>query len=465
MDKKRFLGEHLTPREVSREYILPEVRGVLHDYIWVDMFAGRGDLLLPILELLPRSERAGFFERHVYLFDIQEEMVEEAIENAVSYGVPRAVAERNISQRDSLRDYPRFLLEKGLPVYHITNPPYLYIGYIAKHRETQRLLEYFRGENQGLQDLYQVALVNDARHGVERMAYIVPTNFLYGYSVSNRVRDLVLRLYRIRKAVVFEKTLFESTGTHVMLCFFEKKDAPGHEVQVFEGIKIGLTTRRRTYVLSPRNHYRAGGEFDEFIERFRSPRPLAVRFYLTIEEVEKNRGDIGVSVIDVNSYDGRAYRRTLVYVNRELYEKIVSNILFIKTLDTGGPGGRAGLYVIREVFGVDGVLVTRAAYRTHPVHVFLEPRLSREEQLVLRDYFNTLLEYFRELTDSEFMTTYKYSESLYTRKYLGLRQARGLIETFPWLELGERERERLREYIERRDPGAIIEFLKKSRAR
>ena len=93
------------------------------------------------------------------------------------------------------------------------------------------------------------------------------------------------------------------------------------------------------------------------------------------------------------------------------------------------------------MFGADGIVVTKATYRTHPIQVFLEPRLPLDDLRLLRDYFNLLLEHFRALTDSEFMTTYKYSESAYTRKYLGLSQAKALIETFPYLELSAEERE------------------------
>jgi hypothetical protein len=51
-------------------------------------------------------------------------------------------------------------------------------------------------------------------------------------------------------------------------------------------------------------------------------------------------------------------------------------------------------------------------------------------QYIIKDYFNKTLEHLRELTDSEFMTTYKYSNSLYTRKYLGLSIVKKIIETF-----------------------------------
>jgi len=58
------------------------------------------------------------------------------------------------------------------------------------------------------------------------------------------------------------------------------------------------------------------------------------------------------------------------------------------------------------------------------------------------------------------MTTYKYSESAYTRKYLGLSQAKTLIETFPYLELSSGERERLWACVYHMNPTAVIEYCR-----
>lgn len=464
-NKRRIYGEHLTPIEIFKEFILPEIKDKLHKYIWVDLFAGKGNLILPILEYIPEEERVDFFENHIFLFDIQKELVEQAIQNAIKYGIPEEVAKENIQQRDTIKDYPRFLLNLELPVYHITNPPYLYIGYIVKHRETQKYLEYFKGENEKYQDLYQLALINDLRHGIEKMIYIIPSNFLFGFSVSNRIRTDFLKYYTIRKAIIFEKEIFEHTGTNVVICFFERKEVPKHEVFSFEGIKIGKDIQKRKYTLDPKNHYRAGNDFEEFISTYRADKPLKVKYYLTVEEVEKNKGDLEIEVIDANAYNGKEYKRIKIYVNEKLYRKIKSNILFVRTLDTGSPDGRAGLYKIREVFGVDGILVTKAKYRTHPIHLFIEPEISTEEQVILMDYFNLILEYFREKTDSEFMTTYKYSSSEYTRKYLGLLQVKGLIQTFPWLNLRDEEREHLKDLIRKKNVDELISFIKKKNGR
>lgn len=457
--RRRVLGEHLTPAQLFYDYILPEVAPLRTQYRWVDLFAGKGDLIFPLLELTPPDERADFFHDHLFLYDIQPEMVAYCIQRAVRLGVPETLARQNIRQQDTLANYPSEILNSPLPVYHITNPPYLYLGYIVKHPETQPYLKYFEGVNEGYQDLYQIALINDLRHGIPRMAYIIPSNFLFGFSNANKIRDDFLPFYRIQKVVVFEREQFEYTGVHVVLCFFERKMKPARESQQFEGLKINHTPQRRRYYLSPASHYRAGSEFEEFLMRYRAERPLKVEYYLHRETVEKHRGNLMLRVIDANEFNGKEYRQYQVSVDESLYRKVRANPLFIRTLDTGALTGRAGLYLIPEVFEADGILVSKAPYRTHPIQVFLEPVLPPEDILLLKDYFNLLLEHFRRLTDSEFMTTYKYSESAYTRKYLGLSQVKALIETFPYLEMTPVQREQLRQAVKERDVESVIRLL------
>jgi hypothetical protein len=191
--KRREYGAHMTSIDIFREFILPEIKECLYDFSWVDLFAGEGNLILPILDLIPREKRADFFREHIFLYDIQPEMVEKAVANAMKYGIPQEVARENIKVRDTLLDYPDF---KNLryPPYHITNPPYLYIGYIVKSSE--RNLRYFTGPNEGYQDLYQIALMNDLRNGLKHMIYIIPTNFLFGLGLlhNSLINSLYTRL-------------------------------------------------------------------------------------------------------------------------------------------------------------------------------------------------------------------------------------------------------------------------------
>jgi len=463
--KRRIYGEHLTSIHIFNKFILPKIRRDIYKYRWVDLFAGEGNLILPILSLVPESKRVEFFREHIFLFDLQHEMVEKSVSNACKYGIPEKLARKNIVQRDTIKDYPTFIINTNIPVYHITNPPYLYIGYIAKHEETQRHLDYFSGDNSGYQDIYQLALINDLRHGINRMIYIIPSNFLFGFSVSNKIRDDFLQYYTIEKAFIFEKRIFEFTGTNVVICFFNKKQFARKERIIFEGVKINTDRTRKTYVLEPHTHFRAGNEFEEFVKQYKANTPLEVRYYLTNEEVQRNVGNERVEVIDANAFDGRSYKKRILYVNKNLHEKIKSNILFVRTVDTGSMEGRAGLYVTKEIFDVDGIFVSSKRYRTHPIQIFIEPCLTRDKQILLRDYFNLMLEHFREVTDSEFMTTYKYSNSDYTRKYLGLSQVRQLISTFPVLDLTEKdpdtekEFERFKRLIKAGDSRRLLLFI------
>jgi hypothetical protein len=462
VDRYRLFGQHFTSEDVFNEFIFPEIKDKLYDYKFVDLFGGEGNLILPILKNIPEDKRIEYFRKHIFLFDIQSEIVEKAIKRAEDYGIPKEIASENIKCLDTLKNYPEYLLNNGLPVYHITNPPYLYIGYIKKHKETQKYLQYFQGDNKGYQNLYQIALINDLNHKIQKMIYVIPTNFIFSSSGANKIRDMFFKEYRINKAIIFEKKIFENTGINVGIFFFERKDKISIHDVVFEGLKISDTNvKKRIYILTPKNHYRAGNEFEDFVERHRAKKPLSVKFYLTHDEVQSNKGDKSIIVVDANDFSKIGYAKKEIKVNEQLYNKIESNILYVRTIDTGSLDKRAGLYIIQEDFQADGIIVSRP-YRTHPIQIFLNPILPIHTQYLLKDYFNLILEYLREITDSEFMTTYKYSDSIYTRKYLGLSQVKKIVETFPWSILNQRMENVFYKSIKEKDINKVLKILKEN---
>jgi len=456
VSKRREFGAHLTSIEIFKKFIFPEIKDFIYEYTWIDLFCGEGNLILPILEAVPKDKRIDFFKEHIFLFDIQKEMVEKAIENAKNYGIPYEIAQKNIQVQDTLQNYPDLKFLK-YPPYHITNPPYLYLGYIVK--KSKRNLKYFKGKNEGYQDLYQIAMINDLRHGLEKLIYIIPTNFLFGFSVSNKIRKDFLPFYNIKKAIIFEKKIFEFTGTNVCICFFERKKQISYEPITFKALKINSEVIEKEYNLLPQNFYRAGGEFEEYVSYFKSPKPLKIKFYLTLEEVQRNKGEMPVKLLDVNNFSDGYYKFDTYLVNEKLYKKIKKNPLFIRTLDTGKWEGRAGIYHIREIFGVDGIVITKEKYRTHPIQIFITPELTEEDLILLKNYFNLILEYFRDITDSEFLTTFKYSNSEYVRKYLGLSQAKKLLETFPIHLMSKNTKEIFKILIEQKNVEKIKELL------
>lgn len=454
--KRREFGAHLTSIDIFKKFIFPEIKNILYKYSWIDLFAGEGNLILPILEVIPQNKRIEFFRDHIFLFDIQKEMVGRAIENAKNYGIPYKIAKKNIQTRDTLQDYPDLKFLK-YPPYHITNPPYLYLGYIAKNSE--RNLKYFSGPNEGYQDLYQIALINDFKNGLEKLIYIIPTNFLFGFSVSNKIRRDFFPFYNVKRGIICERKIFEFTGTNVCICFFEKKPRPSNEPVVFNALKINSKTIEKKYNLSPKNFYRAGGEFDEYISYFKSSAPLKIKFYLTIDEIKKNKGRNSVKLLDVNNFSNGYFKFNAYMVNQRLYNKLKDNPLFVRTLDTGSWEGRAGIYNAQEIFGVDGIVVTKEKYRTHPIQIFITPKLSKDDLLLLKNYFNLMFEYFRNITDSEFLTTFKYSSSDYVRKYLGLSQTKKLLETFPVYLISADKKKILKILIEQKNIEGIKDIL------
>ena len=458
---RRKFGMHLTSKDIFYKYIYPEIKQVINNYIWVDLYAGEGNLVLPILDFISPNARDEFFLNHIFLFDIQKEMVNKCIRSAESYGISDVIAKQNILIRDNLESFPEFLKQKKFPVYHVTNPPYLYLGYIKKHSETQKLLHYFKKDNIGYQDLYQIAMLNDLRSGIEDLVYIIPSNFLYGASVSNKFRLDFLRYYKILKMVIFETKIFEFTGTNICIGFFKKRKKPKIKDLTFSGIKIKKQNKisHKDYILKFQYKYRAGYEFDEFLKNYRTKYPLKVKYYFLKDKVLENLGNSEIDVIDANQYMNNKYKKLKLKINEKLKQKLESNILYIRTVDTGSYHGRVGLGIIKADFNVNGILVSGNTYRTHPIQIFLEPQLSLEDQILIKDYFNFILELFREHLDSEFLTTYKYSNADYTRKYLGLTQTRKLIETFPYKSLTTNKKESLKKFIKNNKFNEILQIL------
>lgn len=450
----------LTPEAVIREYIAPDLIEQLDRYCWVDLFAGRGDLLFGLLESVPRPKRSAFFDAQMRLFDIQPAMVEACQQRAMALGVSADVARRRIRVLDTLLIYPEDIFQAEKPVYHVTNPPFLYLGLAKKRAEWSRFQLYFSGDHQGLQDLYQVALANDLRYGVPRMLYVLPTNFLFAEVGAQKIRQDLLAFYWLKKAVLFEYGVFDQTGVHTGLFWFERKETPGHHQQTVLTLKPEKGGSFESVRLSYWNGYRPGSSFQSFIKRFRQNRPLRVSFHLPLHRLNKpmeNSPCTTIRVADMSRYKHGSYKVLELSVPTEVAHQLRGQRIFVRTLDGVRNDQRAGFYFVDEAFDVDTLVISKTPFRTHPALVILEPTLDDETLTLLKDYANMVLNYFREQTDSSFLTTFKYSKGI-VRKYFGLKQARAILETFPY-PLSDTQKRELRQILDRRDPTALIDWL------
>ena len=424
---RRIYGIHFTPVEIFNEYILPQIQNYIYDYKWVDLFCGEGNLIFPILNLIPEQDRFLFFKEHILCFDINQEAVDKAINTVIGYGISKELARENISVRDTIKDYPE--IDGEFPIFHITNPPYLYLGYIRKHKEASNELVYFNGINKGYQDLYQIALMNDLRHQIQNMIYVIPSNFLFSDAGTNKIRKDFLRHYKINSCYIFEKKIFDYTGTNVLIVNFAWTNLLNSKID-FDAYKINSKVEKLRYTLLEKNKFKPNNQYSDYLKNEFKRDHLNVKFYLSYNEIVKNKGGHEVILVNSKNYVNGKYSKEIFYVNDLLYRKIKSNPLFIRTVDTGSLNGKAGIYSIRDEFGADGIFVQGSTYRTNPIQVFIEPELSAEESRFLMELFNKILNDLRDKTGGDFMTTYKYTDNpKYIRKYLGLKQVKEILTT------------------------------------
>ncbi|MHB1440044.1 MAG: N-6 DNA methylase [Cuniculiplasma sp.] len=424
---RRDSGSHSTTSELFRDFILPMIGSRVRTCSFMDLFCGEGNLILPILEYIPPEERTDYFKKNIFLVDKYQDKIEKCIRNVEELGVEEKVAEENIFCMDSLNGFPALPEQVKKRIIHITNPPYLYSGYTGKTENREKFKPYFKGSNEKFQDLYQIAMMNDLRNGIEEMIYIIPSNFLYGGTGSDLIRKSFLPHYEIKDAYIFEGRLFRYTGTNVSILHFKKSPSINNSIE-FQAFKINSRILSKNYVLNQFNSYRPSGGFQEFVSRGKRNN-LSITFHLKMEDIQRNPGDHRIKLMDSTRYVKRRYFQREFYVNSSLYERIKQNFLYLRTLDTGSLEGRAGIYRIDEQFGVDGIYESGKSHRTNPIQIFIEPNPGEEAMVNFMYNFNRNLNRLRESTDSDFLTTYRYSDfQKYTRKYLGLIQARQLME-------------------------------------
>jgi hypothetical protein len=384
-------------------------------HIVYDAFAGNGDLIFGLMRWLPDDDaRAQWFSAHAFLYDVRPEAVERMQERAVALGVPIDIARERIRVRDTLAKPP----QHGENAIHITNPPWLYKGSLAKRPDAKDAwAHHFQGTP--YVDVYQLAMANDIRLGVREAVYIVPPNFLFGDSVASAIRREVFRYYTVPTIVYYAHPIFETTDQHALLVHMKRKPNPDDEPQ-----EVALEYREPHRVfryrerLSVANGYRAGAAFDEYVGDDDRLAPHIVRWYLTWDEVLRRRGNNTVRLLEVS-----VYGIATADIDDALLAELRANPYFLRTLDSTN-GRRAGLYRAQDEYGTEGVVAYRP-HRTHPIQVRVYPPLPETDWDTVAEAFNMTLERLRAQTHDGFMTCFRYGHA--PRRYLGLKQAERLL--------------------------------------
>ena len=407
-----------TPIEIFEKYIFDKIKDSLNDFIFVDFFCGSGNLVLPILGHINASERIDYFKEHIFMFDVIPDQVNKSIENAVKYGIPKDVASDNIKVRDTIVNYPSELVDKyGDRIFHITNPPYLSTHVIGRSNFKSEMSK-FKGECSAFNDLYQLALYNDIKHNIKNMIYIIPSNFIFSTVSARNIRNVVFDKYSINSAILFEKRIFDYTGTNVGI-FELARTYDISDKKTFVAKKIYYVGEKQIkYELLKKYNYAGGTKFYEFLEKTPKSKDYKILFKLKEKELDYNCGDNNVILYYTNTRELKT-----VGVNKNEFNKIKGNILYARIVDGGSKHKRIGLYDIRKFNkACDGIASLTNFHRVGPIEVFINPQISIDEQEKLIYVFNRNLEKLRRETDSDFLLTFQVPfGNGYIKKYMPIK--------------------------------------------
>lgn len=246
----------------------------------------------------------------------------------------------------------------------VTNPPFL-----AKNKNKDKSIYDLYKVN----DLYKASIksILSCDGGI----LIIPLNFLC--DEDKTIRNLFFERFEIININIFEETVFDDTSYTVCSFSFRVKEEPSDEVIIKP--LILPKNKYEEYTLKKDNGWRIGSTF----------------FDLT-----KNQKNIGISRLTT---DGEPN----------------SNI-YLKAIDSGTQEGRISLsYNENHHYGIQSdrsfaTIVTDKIY-------------SKKEQLIIINEFNRIIEHYRGKYNSLFLTNFRNSTKLYSRKRISFNVAYKLI--------------------------------------
>lgn len=242
----------------------------------------------------------------------------------------------------------------------LTNPPYL-----AKNKTKDK--KYF--EQYKTDDLYKCAIKSIS--GCIGGIIIIPINFFCGY--DSDIRSYFFAEFQVDRLVIFEESVFDDTDYAVCAFAFSRRSA----IQV---------PTRTTFRPSGDNMW-----------------------------IEVNAGDrLGSSFdkyISLESYEADIYR---LIEGSDIPDSHYITRLYIRGCDTGSSDGRISLCLKDEPF------VGKITDRVFATLVCSKDISLIEENVVYE--FNRILEIYREKERSLFLTNYRNSTKLYSRKRISFEQ-------------------------------------------
>jgi hypothetical protein len=264
----------------------------------------------------------------------------------------------------------------------ITNPPYLYQN---KLKDNSILI------NSRHTDLYQLSLekIMDSKEGI----VIVPINFLSAEN-SKYIRDIFLYKFNIIKANYFSEQVFDDTTYNVVAFYYKQKNSGDNRDKMFVDFTIFPENKRINLELFREYHWQIGGEFLAPINEYSNPLNIT-----RLEEEDLKTGNYKIKI----AYNHLDICREFS-VDKATFDKIKSNIIILKAIDTGSDGGRICLDDIRK-YNYDALVSVKTS--RNQINLVFPKTVSIQEQERLIKLFNKEIEDKRNQYHSLFMTNYR----------------------------------------------------------
>ena len=245
----------------------------------------------------------------------------------------------------------------------VTNPPFL-----AKNKNKDKTLY----ELYNVGDLYKAAIksILTCSGGI----LIVPLNFFC--DEDNSFREKFFTRFDLIRLNIFEETVFDDT-TYTICSFSFKLKETETDVDIIE-CNFFPTKEIRKFELKKSSGYRIGSEF------------------LDIIDSQKNIG-----------------------IKRLTFGKVPNSNLYLRAIDTGSESGRIALTINDTPF------YGKESDRTFAT-LIMDKVYTRQQEEKICEEFNSILEKYRQMYNSMFLTNYRNS-STYARKRISVDVAYKLI--------------------------------------
>lgn len=247
----------------------------------------------------------------------------------------------------------------------ITNPPYL-----SRNKNKNKLL-YDKYE---LNDLYKISIktIMDCEGGV----IIIPLNFFSGDDY--KLRNEFLTNFKIIRMNIFEETVFDDTDYTVCSFSFIKNK---QEEQIIESTFFP-SKKSIKYEVNLKSNFILGNEFFNIIKKGN---------FLKIKRLVKDKNDL-----------------------------IPNSYIYLRSIDTGTNDGRISLSINKDYF------YAKESDRTFAT-LILDKQYNLDEQRLICDKFNEIIEYYRDMYNSLFLTNYRNSSKSYARKRISFDMVYSLV--------------------------------------